>query len=67
MPIEKNEGHYRVSGVLASPAGLFTKLMMRQHCNTYLVAMECCRARNPLVSVEEIGPTQAKYIAEWDE
>ena len=65
--ISSTHGHTEARIFLNNPPGLFTTLMLRQHCSTFLTMFALCHAKNARVVYEKPTPESTAFIATWDE
>lgn len=61
-------GRQRTSNaILAFPTGLFDETFANLVASTYRAALDCSRAKNAQVLVQNVTPTQVSFSARWEE
>lgn len=65
--VKKDGKRFSARASLEFPSGVFNDLFARLVGTTYQAALDCCRAPNPRVWVENLTPTSVEFATTWGE
>ncbi len=65
--ITTHDGRCEARISLVAPEKLFTPLLLRQHCSTFLALLTMAGAKDPASSIEHMASGVTEYVASWGE